>query len=160
MRLRGRIACLGAGLALVTCTIVVPGADRSTAAFTDVEYAAVPVQAAELAAPVGNGCPLSPLPPLAATSATLQWQAPSPAPASYSYQWQRLSSSGEVVDSGTYPATTTQHEIGARSIGIVTTQTFQVRAVAQDWHSPWLSARLTTLISVLGVALIGSCSWQ
>lgn len=160
MRVLVRLGCLGAGLALATCAAVIPGTDSSTAAFTDAEHAAVQVQAAELATPAGNDCQLSPLPPLAATSATLRWRAPSPAPASYGYEWRRLNSSGAVVTSGTYPATTTEHRIGASTIGIATTQTFQVRVVEGQWYSPWRSARLTTLISVAGIALIGSCSWQ
>lgn len=160
MRLRTRLACLGAGLALATSAVVIPGVDSSTAAFTDAEHARVSLQAAELAAPVANGCQLSPLPPLASTSATLRWQAPSPAPTSYAYEWQRLGSSGAVVSSGTYPSTTTQHQVTASAIGIATTQTFRVRAVEGEWQSPWLTGRVTTLLDLLGIALIGSCAWQ
>lgn len=160
MRLRTRIACLGAGLALVTSAVVIPTVNDSSAAFTDAEHARVSVQASTLAPPRARDCPLRPLPPLLSTSANLRWQAPAPAPAAYTYQWQILSPSGSVQSSGTYPASTTEHRVQASALGVAATRTFRVRAVSNNWQSPWASARVTTLIDLLGVSLIGSCSWQ
>ena len=160
MRLRTRLACLGAGLALATSAVVIPTVQDSSAAFTDAEYAGVSMTAAELAAPQARDCQLRPLPPLASTSATLRWLPPSPAPANYHYEWQMLTAGGQVQSSGTYPATTTEHRVTASVIGIATTQTFQIRAVEGNWESPWITGQVTTLLDLLGIALIGSCSWQ
>ena len=160
MKLRTRLACLGAGLALATSAAVIPAVDTSSAAFTDAEHASVSMTAAELAAPQARDCQLRPLPPLASTSANLRWQAPAPAPGAYTYQWQILAPSGSVQSSGTYPASTTEHRVQASALGLAATRTFRVRAVSNNWQSPWASAQVTTLVDLLGISLIGSCSWQ
>ncbi|HIZ38087.1 MAG TPA: hypothetical protein H9815_20110 [Candidatus Ruania gallistercoris] len=144
----------------MTSAVVIPAVDTSSAAFTDAEHAAVSMAAAELAAPQARDCQLRPLPPLASTSATLRWQPPSAPPAEYSYEWQILNSSGDVLTSGNYPATTTEHQVNASAIGIATTRTFQVRVVDGNWESAWITGQVTTLLDLLGIALIGSCSWQ
>lgn len=156
MRLRTRLACLGAGLALVTSAVVIPAVQSSTAAFTDAEHASVSVQAAELAAPQARDCQTGVL----ATSATLRWTAPSTVNDSYSYEWRVMNAVGSVQSSGTYPPTVTQHDVQAGLLGLLTTNTFQVRTVSGSWVSPWQEARITTILGALGIVLIGSCSWQ
>ena len=156
MRLRTRLGCLGAGLALATSAVVIPAVDTSSAAFTDAEYAAVSVEAAELAAPQTRDCQTG----LLSTSATLRWTAPASMIAPYSYDWQVLNSSGSVTSSGSYPSTVDQHEVEAALLGLLTTSTFRVRTVSANWQSPWQEAQVTTILGALGVVLIGTCSWQ
>lgn len=156
MRLRTRLACLGAGLALVTSAVVIPTVETSSAAFTDAEHAAVGVEAAELAAPQARDCQTG----LLATSATLRWLEPAGVTGPYSYEWRVLNAAGSVQSSGTYPSTVTEHDVEAGLLGLLTTNTFQVRTASGNWVSPWQEAQITTILGALGIVLIGSCSWQ
>lgn len=157
MRRRTRLACLGAGLALVTSAAVIPAVEESSAAFTDAEHAAVSMEAAQLAAPQGNVCDYG----LIDSSATLIWQAPDSAPDTYSYEWEHIGPSGNTQSSGALPSGTTQYDLAAASLlGLLETNTFRVRVVSGEWTGPWLNARVTATLSLLGIAIIGSCSWQ
>ena len=157
MRLRTRLACLGVGLALATSAVVIPTVQDSSAAFTDAEHASVSMTAAELAAPIGGSCDYG----LVATSATLIWEPPESVPATYTYEWEHIGPSGNTQASGTLPGGTTQYDLAAASLlGLLETNTFRVRVVSEEWTSPWLNARVTATLSLLGIAIIGSCSWQ
>ncbi|WP_147919212.1 fibronectin type III domain-containing protein [Ruania zhangjianzhongii] len=156
MRLRTRLACLGAGLALATSAVVIPAVEESSAAFTDAEHASVSMEAVELVAPQARDCQTG----LLSTSATLRWTAPATGTAAYSYQWQVLNSGGSVTSSGTYASTVTQHDVEAGLLGVLTTSTFRVRTVSANWQSPWQEAQITTILGALGLVLIGTCSWQ
>ncbi|UFU06510.1 hypothetical protein [Ruania halotolerans] len=156
--LRTRLAAAGGGLALVAGAIAAGGAQPTTAAWTDSEYARATVLASTLNPPRANGCSVAAL----AGSATLRWLTPATPPSSYSYEWQLVrNATGATVRSGTHLSTVVEHVVNATGlVSLFESYTFRIRTVSGSWQSVWRTATVTTTVGALGITLIGSCSWN
>lgn len=154
---RRRVAGVVCGLTLVTAVAVLPGVGSSSAAFTDAEYARTTVTASSPPVPVPEGCTAT---PLVSTYAVFHWSAPPGLTEPYSYQWQVLGPDGYPQAGGMLPSTTTEQRIDASELGIAETRVFRVRVVMGGWEGPWLEGEITTVLSIGGISLIGSCSWN
>lgn len=155
MRLRTRLACLGAGLALATSAVVIPTVQDSSAAFTDAEHAAGQLQAAEIDGLTPGTCDTT---NLLDTEATFTWQPPTGGVPPESYRWRVLNLVGGVIASGS--VTTPQATVQLSGVGLLTSYPFQVQAVKGSWSGPWLEGFLFVTANLGPVVVIGDCGWQ
>ncbi len=143
---------------LVSGAVAVGQVEPTVAAWTDAEHLQSTLTAGVLHPPQANGCPIG----LLSTSATLHWLEPEDPPSDYSYAWELVRpSTGALIDSGSYPSTTGEHEVDVSGLlTVVATYSFRIRAVSGDWESAEQTATVTTLLGALGVVLLGSCTWD